>query len=222
MAMPLTVKDHTLIMGALMSNPLQVVRHLPRKYKTKKGIRPPGSVVLSSALQVKEIDRATKARIRMVLKALPKFERGVDRLSTTQKQTLQELRKLLARRRTIDDKCRVFRNPRLLNRHLDDGLAHGMETAARMLEDGRRTIYSPDHPFFKWGSRGSGASGSTAREVTFGDLADTDGVLGAAGGAIGLGFAGPGGAAVGAVIGGAGASAGFALAWIVDSIWDLF
>jgi hypothetical protein len=218
---PLTVRDHTLIMRAVMEHPMQLLRYLPSKYKSKNGSRPPGGEVLQAALHVEEIDDYTKGRIRMVLDLLPKIEEGMAALPESVKRTVDDLRQQMANR-TVEEKRNVFRDAGLRSRHRDDGLTDGMEFAARILEDGLDSIYSPDHSFYKLVQERRGSSGTTARDATFGDVADVDGVGAAAGGAVGWGAGGAAGGAAGAVVGGAGASAGFAIAWAIDSILDLF
>ena len=93
-----------------------------------------------------------------------------------------------------------------------------MEIAARILEDGQDSIYSPDHSFYKLLQEGKGSSRSAAREV-LSDMADLDGVGAAAGGAVGSFFGGIG-AAPGAVAAGAGASAGAAIGHAIIWLFD--
>src|SRR5436190_15688385 len=69
----LRVEDHTLIMAAIMEYPLQVLKGLPKQYKSAD-YRPAGKDVLQAALKVKQIDEYTKERIRAVLALAPKIE----------------------------------------------------------------------------------------------------------------------------------------------------
>ena len=71
---PLSVRDHTIIMKAIMDHPMQVVRYLPQKYKVSPGARPSGTEVLEATLKVEQIDEYVKERIRAVLEVLPKIE----------------------------------------------------------------------------------------------------------------------------------------------------
>lgn len=211
---PLTVRDHTLIMRAVMEHPLPVLRSLPDKHKLKGG-RPSGKQVLQAALQVEQIDGYVKGRIQAVLDFLPKIEEGQAALPEPLKRAVDGLRQQLANK-TFEEKCSVFRDAGLRSRHREDGLAEGMEVAAQILEDGQGSIYSPDHSFYKLLQEGQGSSSRpTARPLTGGDIADADGIGAAAGGAVGS-LAGGVGAGPGAVAGGAGASAGVAIVAVIS------
>ena len=144
---PLTVRDHTLIMKAIMENPAQVLRYLPGKYKSKGG-NPPGKEVLQAALQVEQIESDVKDRIRAVLEILPKVEEAQANAPVAFKQAVDGLRQQLTNK-TVGERLDLLRDARLRNTLRDDGLADGMEFAAQILEDGQSSIYSPDHGFYK-------------------------------------------------------------------------
>ena len=87
-----------------------------------------------------------------------------------------------------------------------------MEFAARILEDGQSSIYSPEFPFYRMLREGKG---SRATRSALGDIADIDTVGAAVGGGVGLLAAGIG-AGPGAAAGSAGASAGAAIAATIE------
>ena len=214
---PLTPRDHTLIIREIMDHPLEVIRHLPVKYKSRTGEHPSGGEVLKAALQVEQIDKYVKDRIAKVLELLPRFEEEQSNLPEAVRKSLDDLRQQLTSKTTIDGKSSVFRDSRLRVSHRDDGLAEGMEMAARILEDGKDSIYSPNHSFYKVFP---GGQGTTAR-FGLGGVADADGVGATAGGVWGSLAAGVG-AGPGAIVGGASASAGAVLSDAIDWIIDLF
>ena len=214
---PLTARDHTLIMSEIMDHPLEVLRHLPARYKSRTGERPSGEEVLKAALQVEPIDHSVKDRIAKVLELVPRFEEGQTDLPESVKKSVDDLRQQLTNKTTVEEKRSVLRDSRLRARHRDDGLAEGMEMAAQIMEDGQDSIYSPGHSFYKMFPGGRGA---TAR-FGLGGVADADGVGAVVGGVWGSLAAGVG-AAPGAVVGGASASAGAALSDVIDWFSDLF
>ncbi len=214
---PLTAKDHTLILNAIMEHPLQVIRNLPGEARSKQG-RPTGQQVLQAALRVEHISGRTKARIQAVLELLPRLEDGQAALPEAVKKAVDGLRQQLSKK-PFEEKLRILRDQ---SKRSKDGLAEGMEVAAHILEDGKDSIYSLDHSFFQLLQAGSGSGGSIARDAEFGDLADTDTVGATAGGAVGGAVGGVAGATTGAVAIGASMSAGFAIAWALDSLWDIF
>ena len=197
---PLTVKDHTLIMRAIMENPFQLLRQLPSKYRSKNGGRPSGTEVLQAALQIEQIDDYTKARIRMVLEGLPELEARQASLPEHVKRTVDDLRQQLANK-TITEKHSLLRDAGLRSRQRGDGLADGMEIAAQMLEDGQDSIYSPDFSFYKLLQEGQGASRVAARDAVS-DISSGDTIGATAGAGAGLGVGGPAGGAAGAILGG--------------------
>jgi hypothetical protein len=205
----LTVRDHTLIMSALMEHPLQVLRHLPDRYKSRTSGRPSGKEVLHAAMQVNQINDYVKERIRAVLDLLPKIEERQAALPESLKQAVDGLRQQLSNK-SVQEKGSLLRDVGVRNRHREDGLAEGMEIAAQILEHGQDSIYSPDHSFYKLLQEGQGSS-----RISLSDIADQDGIGAAAGAAIGS--VAPGiGTTAGGVAGGAGAS-GAALA---GAIWE--
>ena len=212
---PLTFRDHTLIVRAVMEHPMQVLRYLPNMYKSKTGGRPSGKEVLQAALQVEQIDDYVKDRIRAVLDLLPKIEEAQAAAPESLKQAVDSLRQQFTNK-TVDEQRSLLRDTGLRSRHREDGLADGIEVAARMLEDGLDSIYSPDFSFYKLLQEGQGSSRAAARDA-ISDIGSADTIGATAGGAIGL-VAGGVGAGPGAVAGGAGASVGaivgHIIAWI--------
>jgi hypothetical protein len=216
---PLVVGDHTLIMKAIMEHPTQVFRSLPDKYKSKTGGNPSGKEVLQAALEVEQIDDYTKDRIRAVLDLLPKIEAAQADAPVARKKALDDLRQQLANK-TIEEQQSLLRNAARRSRNREDGLAEGMEVAARILDDGQDTIYSPDHSFYKLLQEGQGTSRTAARDA-LSDIGSADTIGGAAGGAVGaaVGGVGAGPGAVGASAGAVGYHmAGFAV-YLIRDVW---
>jgi hypothetical protein len=215
----LVVEDHTIIMKAIMEHPLQVIRYLPSKYKSKDGPpRPSGTEVLQAALQVNEIDNYVKARMRAVLDLLPQIEEAQAALPQSLKQSVDDLQQQLANK-TVEEQRRLLRDAGFRSRYRrDGGVAEGMEVAARILEDGQDSIYSPEHSFYNLLEEGQGLSRAAARDA-ISDIGTFDTIGATAGGAIGS-AAGGVGAGPGAVAGGAGASVGAAIGHAAVAIWD--
>ena len=120
---PLEVSDHTEIMKAIMDNPLQVLRCLPKKYKNGGG-RPSGEEVLEATLRVDQIGDRVKDRIRAALRLAPKIEEVQAALPEPVKQAVDSLRQQLTNK-TVQEKLSLLRNAGLRNTHR--GLAEGME-----------------------------------------------------------------------------------------------
>jgi hypothetical protein len=209
---PLTPKDHTLIMKAILDHPFQVFKHLPENYKVKGGA-PSGQVVLQAALEVEEIDRQTKERIRMVLDLLPQLEEAQAAAPGRLKDALEDLRQNLANKSTTE-KLRVLRDQGQRSRFREaGGLEEGMEMAARILEDGQNSIYSPDHSFYRLLQGGATRAGAKERDV-IDNIKDSDTMGAAAGGGVGI-LVGGIGAPAGAAAGAAGASVGVAIGSLI-------
>ena len=215
---PLVVEDHTIIMKAVMEHPLQVIRHLPSEYKSQDGPRPSGREVLQAALQVDEIDNYVKARMRAVLDLLPQIEEARAALPQSVKRSVDDLEQQLTNK-PVEEQRRLLRDAGLRSRYREHGgVAEGMEVAARILEDGQDSIYSPEHSFYNLLEEGQGSSRTAARDA-ISDIGTFDTIGATAGGAIGS-AAGGVGAGPGAVAGGAGASVGAAIGHAVVAIWD--
>jgi hypothetical protein len=198
-----------------MEHPMQVLRYLPNKYKSTNGGRPSGTEVLQAALQVEQIDDYTKAKIRAVLDLLPKLEEAQAAAPQSVKQAVDGLRQQLTNL-SVEEQRSLLRDAGTRSRVREEGLIEGMEVAARMLEDGRDSIYSADHSFHKMlREERLSAKASAGDTVSVVSSADTIGAT--VGGAVGTAAAGVG-AGPGAVAGGAAASAGAVigavLAWI--------
>lgn len=205
---PLTVKDHTLIMKAIMENSLGVLKYIPDKYKLKNG-RPLGKEVLQAVLQVEQIDDYVKSRIRKILDLVPKFEEAQRVVLESHKDALDGLRQQLTKK-TIQEQHSMFRDAGLRRTYSE--IAEGMEIAAQMLEDGQDSIYSPDFSFYK-----TAQDTITARDA-LSDIGSMDTIGATVGGATGS-LGGGIGAGPGAVAGGTLASAGEAVVSLIRWIW---
>jgi hypothetical protein len=187
-------------MKAIMEHPVAVFRQLPARYRKKTGGNPSGVEVLRAALQVEEIANDVKDLIRAVLDLWKKMEEPQARLPEPVKAAVEGLRQQLANK-TIEEQRSVLRDAGLRSRDREDGLADGMEVAARILEDGQDSIYSPDFSFYKLMEEGRG-SRAAARDA-LSDIGSADTIGATAGGVAGTVAVGPAGAAAGAVGGGA-------------------
>lgn len=207
-AEPLTARDHTLIVNAVMEHPLQVLHYLPETSATD---RPSDQEVLQAALQVAAIDDDVKGRIRVLLEVLPRFEEARAAVPGSLERAINSLQRELTGK-TLDEKLAVLADDAFRKRHGKvAGLAEGMDRAAEILEDGRDSIYSPSHSFYELlADRPRSAKFALANGLISG-MSDHDGVGACLGGAVGA-IAGAGiGAGPGAVAGGAGFSVGYAL-----------
>jgi hypothetical protein len=213
-----TVRDHTLVVGAVMEHPMQVFRRLPSRYK-RKNARSPGKEVLRALLRVEQVDERVKERARAMLAVLPKLERARARLPRSAHKAVEALRKRLDGK-TIAQQSRLLRDPRLRRKHRDDGLAVGMEVGVQMLKHGRTSIYSADHGFYELLQEGQGTPSSIARDA-LSDIGSADTVGATGGGGIGL-FFGPEVAAPLAIVVGVEASAAAVVVHVVDWIFDIF
>lgn len=214
---PLTPKDHTLIMKAILDHPFQVFKHLPENNKVK-GSNPSGKVVLQAALEVEEIDRQTKERIRMALDLLPQLEEAQAAAPGRLKDALESLRQNLANKSTTE-KLRVLRDQGHRSRFREaGGLEEGMDVAARILEDGQNSIYSSDHSFYRLLQGGATQARANERDA-IDNIKDSDAMGAAIGGGIGT-VAGGLGAAPAAAASAAGASAGVAIGSFIRWLFD--
>jgi len=214
---PLGPEDHTLIVREILNHPIQVIRYLDVKSRTDK---PSGEEVLEAALKVEQIDAYTKDRIRTVLDILPKLEEARAGVPRSAQQAFRKLERDLSQTPGLDAKLRLLRDPATRGAKDDDGhVGAGLEQAARILEDGASSIYSPDFGFYRLLGEGKGGGGGTSTvqkdDDVLGGMADADTVGAALGGGAGLVVGGVG-AGPGAVAGGAGMSAGYAIGAFID------
>jgi hypothetical protein len=206
----LSPQDHTLIMRAIMAHPFEVIANLDDTRNTN----PSGTEVLEAALQVGQIDPYSKSRMRAVLGVLPRIEEARSRAPAKVQRSLDELQEQLTGR-SIQERARILRDSK--SRYGSrDGMSEGMEMAARILEDGASSIYSPEHGFYRMLREGKRKA---RKDHEMADVADADGIGATAGGVAGSLIGGVG-AGPGAVAGGAGASAGYVVGAVID--WLFF
>ena len=194
----------------------------PQGHRVRAGLRRAhGRAGAKAALDVEGIDAHTKAQLRKIAQLLPKLEKAKASLPESAREAVAKVESRMSEGGLASRSRRLA-----LSAEIDDcSVAEAMEVAERILEDGAGSIYAPDGSLWKVFSRPIDAA--TQRDERD-DLKDADhfgGVAGAAGGTA-LGGATTGtvvGAAAGAVAGGAvgaaASSAGFALAWVIDSIF---
>lgn len=207
---PPTIEDHTLIMHSVMNHPFQILRALQYRPGDDK---PSGGEVLDAALSVDQVDEFTKARIKTVLEILPEVEKATEAMPKTSRRRVDDLGRKLAGQ-PVEAQVRALRDPALQEGLASEGLAVGMEVAARLLEDGAGSIYSPDFGFYHLIADGTSAS---ARKDTVDTIKDIDYLGGVAGGAAGA--AGVVTIPAGVAVGAAAASAGAAVAAVIDWLW---
>ncbi|TGB09713.1 hypothetical protein, partial [Streptomyces sp. MZ04] len=138
---PLIPEDHTNIVRAVLTHPFQVLRYLDAKSRTDK---PSGEEVLEAALQVEQIDDYTKERIRAVLDILPKLEEAREAAPRSLQQEYRSLERSLEQAPGVEGKLRLLKDPGARSAKDDDGhFSAGLDLAARILEGGASSIYSP-------------------------------------------------------------------------------
>lgn len=207
---PLSARDHTAIVDAVMTYPMQVL-----KYLDWKNSEPSQVEILEAALKVQQIDDDVKRRISAAIDVLSMLESGSV---TTRRSGLSStaLKKQLSGR-SIDEQIRRLTDGDSRLRK-DEGTAEVLDSVALMLEDGRDSIYSTDHPFYGIIAEGADDPEAVARD-TVDNVKDADAIGGALGGGAGLIVAGVGagpGAAAGAAGASVGAIVGSVIAWLTD------
>jgi hypothetical protein len=193
----LSPRDHTLILEAVITNHRALVRHLARQQGVTRGfIRGDATAALNSLLTVNtfRIDDRTKARIRVVLSALPSVEAGQRKLPDAARRSVREIRGDIAAARTIQDKIGALKQARIRGTYGSiGGLNTGIDIGVAILEDGQASIYNPGwvgaimHPGQFGGlGEGLGELGDKLKDIVSGvlDVASDDAVsaVGAAAG----------------------------------------
>lgn len=204
---PLTPQDHTLIIESIMKHPLHVLHYL----HLKPGAMPPtGLQVLHAVLQVEQIDAFTKDRTKAVLEILPKLEEARTSAPKALLRAIDGL-ELQLTAQPVEAQLRILRDTALHGKLEHEGLDVGMDFAARILEDGASSIYSPDFGFYQTLSEGQSI---IAKKGAVDVIKDADSLGAVAGGGVGV-FVGGVGAGPGAAAGAVGASAGAAIAQLM-------
>ena len=206
----LTPEDHTTVMRAIMEHPFEVIHYMDKRDRTPN---PSGVAVLEAARQVENIGPHVKTLIDMILELLKSLETTRSRAPAELQRSLDDLRGRLTGR-PIDEQISMLRSLRSSYRG-QDGIAEGMEVAARILEDGRSSIYSPDHSFYRMLQEGRTRS---ARAGAVSNIKDADALGAAFGGGVGV-LVGGIGAAPGAAGSSAAASAGTAIGELINWIF---
>jgi hypothetical protein len=197
---PLTFKDHTLIVRAVMEHAPEVIQKLGN-------IALSDTAILQAALLVEGIDDYTKERMKIVLGVLLIIKGVEGFISPSLRSIVDDVRKQITGQ-PVEQIPTIIRK---LRDHYKDQeqLAKSLEVVAQIAEDGQSSIYSPDFPFYRLVHERKG----TPIEKLRGNVADADTVgatFGALGGALAGAFLGSPlvGAEAGAIGGGAGASLG--------------
>ena len=208
----LDVRDHEIVVDAVMKNAPQIIKILKINSKSEK---PSGDKVLKAALEIEEIEESVKEIIKWIIDLLGKISNPERRLPTKSRKALAELKQRLSGK-DLAEQVRVSRDADFCESLDDDQISAALPFAAQILEDGAGSIYSESNPFFEVFS---GPKPSASKKDKVDGLKDTDYFGGVAGGAAGTVIPGVGTAA-GAAGGAAAASAGYAIAWVIDSIFD--
>ncbi len=205
------IGDHEIILSAVMHNAVSILKTLDYE---KGDTKPSGPEVLRAALKVKEIDARTRARIESVLEVVERIGGTEPNLSAGARKALKNVEQFVSGR-PIAEQVRLLRSSEIAARVDDESVKLSLPYAARILEDGAYTIYSEDNPFF---DTFPGPTPAMAKNAKIDGLKDVDYLGGIAGGAFGTAVPGIGTAAGAATIA-ASASGGYALAWVIDSVF---
>ena len=147
---PLSVKDHTLIVQAIMDHHQAVLAQIDVKKHLQNKTHPSGKEVLEAALQVDKIDPGTKARIREVLKGLPALRKAGQHVPDGDKKVIAEIADHLKKARSAPEVLEILRGLRKANTEAKrETLAAGIDGAILLVEDGAATIYSPNAEFYQ-------------------------------------------------------------------------
>jgi hypothetical protein len=220
----LTVHDHTLVMQA-------VLHHVP-SLRDVLGPNPSPAEILEAVAGRDRLDPATAERIATVLAVLPVLQE--DRMASAgDSGAVARLGARLDAAQTVEEVAGVLGEATTDDAAGDEGFRIGLTLAREALEDGARTIYSPEYvrsaligeaaadrelnprPRMLTISDLNNVAGAMSREDAKGIVAG--GAGGCAAGALGGTVALPGGGTVtgcvavgtvGAIAGGVGASAG--------------
>ena len=149
----MTVKDHTLIVNAIMNNTLgpagikmQLKRTMP------EGKEPSAVDVLNAALQVSSIDEHVKSRIRVVLAALPELEPARDKMPGATKNVIMEIQREIVKCENVDEMIQLLKRikeDKTYDKY--EGLSTRIGGAIDLLEDGKDAIYAPKQWCMKCG-----------------------------------------------------------------------
>ena len=103
----------------------------------------------------KQIDDYVKERIRAVLDLLPKIEERQAALPESLKQAVDGLRQQLSNK-SVQEKGSLLRDVGVRSRHREDGLAEGMEIAAKFWSTAKTPSIRPTMASTNCCKRGKG------------------------------------------------------------------
>lgn len=211
------IRDHTLIIEAVMQNGLALTRILANERKNSRRVS--GATVLEGLLILPSVDSDLKHKITTILSYMRDNAKLTSNLSREAKAALSEMTKLIDSSQSVEETESFLdqfgRDGRLQK---IDGVALAVRIASEIFKDGRATIYSPEYPFYD-GMRSDDGIGTIAQEKGASDVAKED-VKGGVTGAMGGSVAGPKGALLGGVGGALLGSAAEAISQLWDSIFD--
>jgi len=219
---PLTVRDHTIVMEAMIQRAVPLLKYLKATRERASSISP--EEVLETLERIAASDE-TRDSIQRASHWLRAYGGSARRLDRSAQAKIKKVMSQVTEADSVDAKIRVLKSAQQGTAD-DDVFAVGLRTAAEMLEQGKTTIYNPD---FYGDLLGAGRDGAAVAREAAGEIAEAD-VEGAIGGAIHGGIegslAGPegavGGAAIGAVAFGIGGSVGKGVIKLIDWLGSLF
>jgi hypothetical protein len=200
----LTIRDHTLLVQAVLDRPLHVMQYL----ELPKGEAPSPQQVLDAALKVRSFDAETNSRLRRVHELFPVVEAGKAQLPEA---FLYEMERLSAEitGKPVDEKLSIIARAREAQVD-DDLLTTGLDVGEQILRDGAESIYGAEFPAAE-------LLENAAFDTTLQDIAAIDVITGSIGAGVGALVGGIGAIPGGAVAAGAG-SIGAGIAAIVISV----
>jgi hypothetical protein len=224
---PLSARDHTIIIEAIFRHALPLLRALGLTKDRNRDVTPEDALSVLKELRVGDDVRDSIERVLPWMKAIAESEADVA------KSARSDASDVISQVRAADSVAQKIETLERLEGEVDDEvLATGVRTAAAILRDGRGTIYDPAfyEEFFDDAGQGTAVAKGAAGEIADADAegAVSGAVGGAAAGAQAGAVAGgvgavPGavaGAAAGAVAGGVGSSAGKAVVKLLDWIFS--
>lgn len=203
-------RDHTTIMQAFMERPLPIVRPLIPVWR-ERGTPLTGEDVLESMVKL-----SLPPHIRKIAETALRIRRETASAKTSRAAgaALAAINKRIAGTGSVDDMLDALRSMERSGEYANvEGAEVGLRVATAILEDGRRTIYADDNPFYTdMDAMAKGATGIAEEDVK-------GAISGAVGGVAATAAGGPT-VAVGAAAGAAAGAIGGSLAQAAVNFLD--
>lgn len=145
----LLVKDHTMVVRAVMENYPLILRTLDvNKFKLQNK-KPSPTDILKAALKVEErID--VKDRIRLVLQLLPLIEVAQKEMSASDREAGKAIIKDIEELQTVPEMIKALTNMHAKYPRVEyESLSIGIEISIDMLRNGGASIYSADFKYYR-------------------------------------------------------------------------